>query len=235
MPAGVVQHKSVDAGAQISYGLAFSSAVAAGDTLVCVVFGTSSGDAPVSISDSVNGAWSLEAGSWNSDTGYNVYMGIYYFKNSAAGTPTVTVTFGASHEMAFAILELGSVLASPYDTTAEGSPATAGLSAVTGTFTTAQAIEIIVAGYVSRNAQTWTPPAGFTAIETFSVNTNAQVSYYVTSSVITGGTETVGYTSSDTALIMIAAFKAAAIATSFDWIPKTEQPFFQAVEMIGYE
>lgn len=93
-PTGV---RKGDMGHAANPTLAFSGAVTVGDALFCLacVSGTTTRDALTGVSDSVNGAWTaLSAMQYNgtSDKG----LRLFFFPNTAAGTPTVTVSGGAT-------------------------------------------------------------------------------------------------------------------------------------------
>jgi uncharacterized membrane protein YjfL (UPF0719 family) len=202
-----LQHKSVDAGSVATSSLAFTSSVTSGSTIVVCVFYASSGVSSVTVTDSVNAGNYSVAETQETDAGFNNYVQMFYMPNVAAGATTVHVSFNAAHEMAYAIVECPNTIAAPLDAHTYGTPATAGLTATSNTFTTAQASEVIIECYESLDTQTWSPQGGFTPIETIASNTNAGVAYLVTSVVITNGTESVNYTTSDTATMELASFK----------------------------
>lgn len=126
--------------------LAFSSAVQPG-TLLAIGFRTASGSTLHSVSDSVNGAWTLLATQANGGGGD--YVG--YFLNTAAGTPTVTVTLDNGLSARINIVEFTGVLATGFDQGPLGATGTGTtLTAATST-TTAQPTELVL-GFFSAAA-----------------------------------------------------------------------------------
>lgn len=102
--------RSVNATAAPSWGTAYLSAVAAGSTLFA---GVRIGDATTvpTVSDQLNGAWELVAGPVNLGTSGVTNRGFVFAKrNTAAGTPVVTVDLGGVSESgSIAIGELQNV------------------------------------------------------------------------------------------------------------------------------
>src|SRR6516162_4596010 len=86
-----VQSRSASPGSSTSTSLAYNSAVTAGDTLVVFVR-AGAAISGVSVSDSVNGAWTSAI---NTDTVGDSHI-VGYFQNTASGTPTVTVSWTTS-------------------------------------------------------------------------------------------------------------------------------------------
>lgn len=95
---------------------AYSGAVTSGNILIAIVRG-SGHSGSVSVSDSVNGAWSqagLTLGS--SDQSAESFVGIYYKANTASGTPTVTATITTLTDPNIEIMEFSGIVAtSPLD------------------------------------------------------------------------------------------------------------------------
>lgn len=127
--------------------VAFPAAVSAGDLLVAVVR-TGTAAAVSSISDSVNGAWTVLAAVANG-AGEDF---VAYFVNSGAGTPTVTVNFGAASSPQISIAAFSNVLtASPLDQTGAGATGASGTSLAADSVTTTHANEIVI-GFFSQGA-----------------------------------------------------------------------------------
>ncbi len=105
-----------DGGGATTLTFTYGSAVLAGSLLRCFI--TSTGGTPVSgVSDSVNGAWTLAKAV---DEASNFSTSEYYFPNSAAGTPTITVTYSGSTATRKIIASeyTGIALTNPVDVTA---------------------------------------------------------------------------------------------------------------------
>lgn len=85
----LVQSKVNNTSPGAAAAIAFDSAVSAGSLLVVQVacYSTNANGA-ITVSDSVNGAWTVVYSNINT----NNISAIAYFQNSASGTPTVTVT-----------------------------------------------------------------------------------------------------------------------------------------------
>lgn len=83
---------------------AYTSAVQAGDVLWCLVWVNSASATITSVADSLNGtAWTKAFGPVRGDgNNFNASLYGFYFLNSAAGTPTVTVTPSANTQGGFA-------------------------------------------------------------------------------------------------------------------------------------
>ena len=105
-----VQSRSASPGSSTTTSLAYNSAVTAGDTLVVFVR-VGAAISGVSVSDSVNGAWTSAI---NTDTVGDSHI-VGYFQNTASGTPTVTVSWTTSGSIRLGILEYGGVAASSLD------------------------------------------------------------------------------------------------------------------------
>ncbi len=80
--------------------LAFAQAVSAGSLLVCAV--ATFNEAGLGVSDSINGVWT-QVGTYITSAGQR--LSLWYFPNSAAGTPTVTVSPDGTAYISFAIHE----------------------------------------------------------------------------------------------------------------------------------
>lgn len=116
MAIAYVQSRSTVAGAS-PRSLAFSSAVTPGSLLVAAVFWNSATET-CTFSDSVNGAWTSSGGpqvGLESLLAWRIQM--FYFPNTAAGTPNCTATTSGGSNVLFAIHEYsGIATTSPVDT-----------------------------------------------------------------------------------------------------------------------
>lgn len=107
----------------------YPAAVAAGNLLVAVSSWNSVSVTAQTVADDVNGAWTIVTGSLavNSTTGWSSQ--VFYRQNTAAGTPTVTLTLSATTtERLLDVLEYsGGATVSPFDggNGASGTTATA--------------------------------------------------------------------------------------------------------------
>lgn len=139
----------------------YGSAVTSGNTLIAMVdVRTSQTD--TGIADGVNGAWTCPAGSNHSDGAQKSI--ICYFNNTGAGTPTLTLSLGASSVTYWNISEWAGVADStPEDVVAEGTDTTSPYAAGAGlTSTTAGLIVCASAGNATITSPT--PASGFTAL-----------------------------------------------------------------------
>jgi hypothetical protein len=92
-----VQGNAVDGSASLAY----SGAVGAASFLVCAIRnGTAT--PPSSVTDTVNGAWTLAAQKINDASTNDTYLSIWFFPNSAGGTPTVSHNGAGSTRMCIA-------------------------------------------------------------------------------------------------------------------------------------
>lgn len=83
---------------------AYTSAVQAGDLLWCFVWVNSATTTVTGVSDSVNGAWTQAFGPERGDgTNFNATLYGFWLPNSAAGTPTVTVSTSANTQGGFVL------------------------------------------------------------------------------------------------------------------------------------
>ena len=103
----------------------FTTAVTAGDTLFCLVnpINTTSAAFTLSVADSLNGTWN-SAGSFFS--AFESQAQLFYFLNSAAGNPTITITTSTSGVVAWAIAEYKNIAA--IDVTPTATSTTTGAS-----------------------------------------------------------------------------------------------------------
>ena len=97
-PITLVQNKGNQATASgTTVAVTPDNAVAAGDAIIVYVDGAgdwATGSPTVSVSDSVNGAYTLVRG--RQDASASIKGTVFYFASSAAGTPTITATFSTS-------------------------------------------------------------------------------------------------------------------------------------------
>lgn len=137
---------------------AFAGAVVAGSTLCCFVECLDVTSETISVSDSVNGSWGAAVRSVDDGT---KTVAQFQFQNTAAGTPTVTATFGVTTTVrAIWIVEVRNAAVSSLDGFAgqnQASPG-AGTDAVTsGNATNAKQPALIVA--LSSDHRTISPVA----------------------------------------------------------------------------
>lgn len=169
MTISVLQERMSDATAgATTIVLAFSGAVTVGSVLHVVATGDSA-QTISTCSDSVNGSYGAALDTVV-DTADNQRMAHFYFKNTGAGTPSVTVTFSAScANRTICIREIGGA-----DTTASvlahtGQFEVAGVSGTdaitTGTATNASQ-PALISGVAMNGAGTQSPAAGtgFTSV-----------------------------------------------------------------------
>lgn len=142
----------------------FGSAVTSGNTLIALV-AIRVTQTDTGISDTVNGAWTCDAGANHSDGSQKAM--ICYFNNTGAGTPQLTLSLGGNSATYWNISEWSGVAnSSPQDAVQDGGDISNPFVATTGgaslTSTTAGLIVCVFAG--AGNITAATPATGFTAL-----------------------------------------------------------------------
>lgn len=120
--------------------LAYPGAVSAGNTLICAIR-VGAAITAISVSDDVNGAWTVTSTDFTGDT-----LIVAYFQNSATGTPTVTGSWTGGGSIRTIILDYTGVAAASVDqlqAADNGTPPVALPS--TASVTTTVASEILIA------------------------------------------------------------------------------------------
>lgn len=123
----LAQARAVNSGAGVtSKTLAFSGAVTAGNLLVVGTLSDTTSAVTFGCSDSVNGTYTSIPASVNHT---NHSSALFYFPNTASGTPTVTGTISVSNFLILIIAEFsGCATSSPLDTGATPAAAASGNS-----------------------------------------------------------------------------------------------------------
>lgn len=139
----------------------FGSAVTSGNTLIALV-AIRVTQTDTGISDTVNGAWTCDAGANHSDGSQKAM--ICYFNNTGAGTPQLTLSLGGNSATYWNISEWSGVAnSSPQDVMSEGGDISAPFTPGAGlTSTTAGLIVCVFAGNGTITGAT--PATGFTAL-----------------------------------------------------------------------
>ncbi|MDE2102349.1 MAG: hypothetical protein KGL39_34200 [Patescibacteria group bacterium] len=177
---------AISSGGVTSTTLTFGSAVTAGDLIVA--FGGYGSSGTIGLSDS-------RANSYTQDAGAHYYSNLWYAANVSGGSDTLTMTDTSSGTYSWCIAEIsGAATASPLD--ASGYLGGSGSVNTTPTVTTANADDIIIAGYAepysSDNTGTITVGSPYTMAST--VAKAAIASQSVTSAgSVTGATFTSQY------------------------------------------
>lgn len=118
----------------------YPSAVTAGNLLVCAAVGNSGGTTTntCTVSDDVNGAWTqITLVRENTTTDLTLFL--FYFPNTGAGQPTLTVTTNHASAIYLHVAEVsGALTASPLDGSGIGQASTGGTMSASS-FTTTQA------------------------------------------------------------------------------------------------
>jgi hypothetical protein len=156
---------------------AFSSAVSAGDLLVgCVL--VDSGHTVVSVADSVNGAWSLAETAATSQAGI-INDVCYYFQNSGAGTPTVTVTESSTGALnVIKLVAFSGVKTSSAKVASNHANGAAAAATLTGASASATTANQLLIGFVGKDAGNAVAPNNG---ETESLDANfSQIEYKLT-------------------------------------------------------
>lgn len=197
---------------------------AGGSLLVCLLTWDNTTDTPT-ISDDINGAWTVLTKSTSGSFNRGVTIG--YFYNSASGSrPTVTVagiTAGAFRR--FAIVEYTGVESgsSPYDGTSTAQTSGSAHNPTSGNITTTANGMVVAIGMVYST----TGPA---AASGYTVQWNETTQYEISlidNLTATTGTNAASWTTSETySLVIAAAFKGASGAAG---LAKMSEFAFQAV------
>lgn len=146
-----------------SVGRAYSSAVGSGSLLIAQITWWSQTSTAPSVSDSVNGAWTVIGTPVTS--GATQVSILAYRANTGAGTPTVTASWGSAVDFpAISTYEFsGAATSSPVDVSATAGP-TAGTAVSLGAMTLAEAGELVFMVVTPTDLnRTFTPGSGMTA------------------------------------------------------------------------
>lgn len=215
-----------------SHTATYGSAVTPGSVLVACI-GTVGTSTPItSVSDGVNGAWSVGS-AYTVDSGVGYGIVTYYFANTGAGTPTVTVA-QSSNPCTLTILEFSGVaIASPVDTSGVYTPVGGVASPVSISLTTTQASDLIVAYANAFDAtHTITQGAGYTAVtgSNTTINGGSNVLAFYNLNAGASGSKTVDFSwnnGNSNVLLTAAAFKiASAVGPSSFSKPMWPMSFF---------
>ena len=202
--AGVAAAASSAAGSPRT--LAYAGAVASGDLLVSC-FVVTNGSTAITVSDSVNGAWSLAAGPYADPTPI-IQIYSHYFVNSGAGTPTVTFSWTGGGTVRYAIAAARGMKTSAVLDAAAGANGTSSTPSSGVTATRAQANELLWACLWAASATTITAGTNFTIAISDPATPNSRIGseYQIVSATGTdAGTFTVG--SSMNWVAAVATFK----------------------------
>src|SRR5208283_3295045 len=182
----LVQHGSTDNGASVTGSVVVTlNGVASGDLLTCSLTSGASAATTLTVSDSVNGAWSAaNAAHYNSGIGQTT--GQYYVANSKAGNVTITGTSGSAgpYEAMNCQEWSGVATASPLDQGTQQDGTTANPTA--GSVTTGSGGELILGAL--ENVSNAGAGSGFTLIN------DTATSWLATEYEIQGSAGTVGGT-----------------------------------------
>lgn len=168
-----------------------------------------------SVSDPTNGNYTQIISSPNSPT----YSFLYYFPNNAstASSLTITMTIGAGFAQACAV-EIGGVATASLDGTGANGT-TSGTTPTTGSFSTAQADEIVIAYAGSTggfgSGCTYSAQSGYTITDQNNGGSSSSaqgMQYQIFSSIQSGITTNLVSSQSGAQNIVAAAFKAVAAA-----------------------
>jgi hypothetical protein len=147
----------------------YGSAVASGALLVCFVGGRPSTVATITVSDSVNGAWTqFGQGSPLVTAAQDWIWAAFYFPNSAAGTPLITATYGATANTRTILAGsyTGIATSSPFDVGAGQAQSDPGTSAdavsTTATGATAESNSLAISAVRSQTNTGITTGSGWT-------------------------------------------------------------------------
>jgi hypothetical protein len=143
------------------------SGVQAGD-LIIIALRERDGLTPVSISDSVNGTWNLL--NVINNNGIFGHSSIYYFPNSIAGNPTVTITYSNGATFSFYVSSWGGIETSNVLYTSNTANNSSQTNHSHGSITTNGESLIITASSHGSTAEGLTGALGFTSFNTLDRN-----------------------------------------------------------------
>lgn len=189
----------------------YPSVVTAGNLLVCAAISNSGGTTTntCTVSDSVNGAWT-QITLVRENTSSDLALFLFYFPNTGAGQPTLTVTTNHASALYLHVAEVsGAATASPSDGSGIGQAST-GTTMSASSFTTTQADFIYCAALPLNGISSTT---GWTVLQSDSATTGMYSLFQVQGS---AGAEVASFPLLGTTnwwLIAAAGFKPAAGGT----------------------
>ncbi len=201
--------------------LAYAAAVGAGSLLVVAVSGEAAAPGTAGVSDSVNGAYA-QAGS--TVISGQLYLSIWYFENSAAGTPTVTVQPNASTYMGVAIHEYTGVLTLSSLRSASAGASGTSVNPATGN-AGSSAGDLVVAAYAEGNGISTDTVASPFTMRCNTLHAAVGEGLGTADDVAAGGNEGATFTLSASVgwTALAAAFKPAAVAFKAAWARGSNQ------------
>lgn len=148
----------------VSQTITYSGAVTAGDLLAMALTYDNGIPPTVVISDSVNGVWPAPAAK-EQDAGNGQAIVIYYFENSGAGTPIITINLGVTVGSVGAIATaFGGVLTSASLDSGSGSTAAGSSTSASTTSKTPSVDGCLILQACEGQSGTYTAGAGMTII-----------------------------------------------------------------------
>jgi hypothetical protein len=128
-------------GSGTSASLAYTGAVTAGDTLVCALRIGSAAVTGVTVSDTINGSWTV---STQVETTGGDFLVVAYFQNATSGTPTVNASWTTSASIRFIIAEYTGVATASVDQIALNQTSGVTNTPTTSTVTTTSSSEVLI-------------------------------------------------------------------------------------------
>jgi hypothetical protein len=208
---------SVNTGSGGTGHTAFAASVTAGNLLLAVVRSQETNTNP-SVTDTLSTSYSSVTSHTSAQPGLWIFVGVA----PSTGTCTVTVTLGTSGTYVWlTVIEYapstGSSWASPVDVSATPGDGSGTTDLTTGTLTTAQASEVVLAAASQNNAATYTAGTDFTLIDGDLAGgvTIGGTEEYLTSATLSGYTPHITTTNGPSHFGMVAAaFKDTPTVTS---------------------
>jgi hypothetical protein len=184
--------------------------------VVGVRYNQDSGETISSVTDTAGNTYQLASGAV--DTFAGARMELWYAMNATShASNVVTVNMGAAVDYWTVNVAAysGMATASAFDAVATGQEGSGGNDVTTGTFTTAQADELIVGVSAITVSGTWSVGTGLTTIRVQDGLSVVALADAIVSSIQTGVTATMTNTSTTSKHLVVATFKAAAAASGW--------------------
>lgn len=155
-----------------------STPVLAGDALVIEAGTLNASNSAISISDSLNGPWIPGITSYD---GLNTQIRVFYMMDAAAGSPTITITYGGGGSQNYYGYYDFSGPISGTDGAVASSYTTSTLTPTSGTFSTSTADVVVCGAFNNHAGGTINASTGFTLGNNASAGTNLFDEYKIQS------------------------------------------------------
>lgn len=193
--------------------LAFTNPVTPGNLLICLCGTTAGPTFTMSVADSVN------ITTYNQDVsnaaGGNAAFSINSFPNTAAGTPTVTMTLSSAGSRFMIIEEWSGVISTSPTDKVNNSSGNSTAPSSGNTALLSQANELVIGGLFTASNDTQTAGSGFTLDPNFVGRLAAEYQIVASTAAIAA---TFGLAPSDFWQCQVATYKLASTAATIAWI-----------------